>query len=221
MSLSSWDCLAFGPDGKPCDGVFESLVNKGDSLRIHKNWIYVESKDMWTPNRKFIKKTIAQIHEGSISIGPFDIVVKRCSQNGIFIYATEGSDTGVRYFAGVACDGYNEKDKWIGIKASTLREFWKWISVADGSSDAHVREHLEWLKSLKKENPEFEIKCTWKQARSDCRNPIFQEWVATCAANGELRFNQGNLYFARNAGVPLESSRVGKSKKPILEKLTK
>jgi hypothetical protein len=114
MSLSNWDTLAFGPDGKSCNGVLEAIDGKG-SVEIYKNWIYVHHPDMWVPGGPYVKDTIAEIHEGRLTIGRFRIVAAGGSQQqSVFVFAytySYGKKAGeykLKFMAGIGCCGWED-----------------------------------------------------------------------------------------------------------------
>lgn len=150
MALSDWDTLAFGPDGKPCNGVFEHP--NGCSIEIYKNWAYIHAPKMWQEGySSFVYPTIAEFSEGSINICNFSSVAMRHEdQMSIFIFASYGEDIDgeyqSKYFAGIGCSGYEDDGNWVGVKPETLRDFYAWLEEIHGADD-------EWVQKVKAEKP--------------------------------------------------------------------
>jgi hypothetical protein len=190
MALSNCDTLAFGPDGKSCNGIFKSVRNPGDYLEIYKNWIYVRSYEMWKPNRSFNGSVIAEIHHGAVRLLRFDINAARCDEQGaVFVYASECvySDKALgeagffeahtRHFGGIGCYGFDKANRWVGVETPTVQDFFEWLRKQDGVSE---------------------------------------DWINNCLIAEHLRFNQGDACFAKRLGVETPSTAVGEAESPLL-----
>lgn len=116
MSLSSYDVLAFGSNGLPCEGTIVSP--QGTSVKIYKNWLYVRNEAMWQENMRYVFPTIAEIHDGHIFLAGFDIHAYRSERQGaIFCCIThttyhDRDDNGnyvpptILRMAGIGCYGH-------------------------------------------------------------------------------------------------------------------
>ncbi len=227
MALSNWDTIAFGPDSKPCGGTFTGK-NDGDSVEIYKNWLYVHSKSMWREGRSFVKDTIAEIHWGRVEILTFEILAKRGPQDAIFVFAKEFNYPKAkkgkkgwfkafdRRFAGIGCYGFDDS-RWIGVKPSTLKEFFTWLMLMDGAEEELVA-HKALFDKLRETHPEIPP-MTDEEALEQCKDQEHRAWVAECMKAAPMRFNQGDAYFAGRSGMKLPATEVGKADKPILMKI--
>jgi hypothetical protein len=234
MALSNWDLIAFGPDGKPCNGVFESKKNPGDKLTIYKNWVYVGSKQMWRDKRQYVSPTIASFEEGKMSILKFSLEAIRGRQNAIFIFAKEfvysnkkkGQkgyfESYYRRFAGIGCSGFSDRGAWVGVQRRTLKQFFTWLMDRDGSTKEDAREHRDWFNDLRKKNPEARRKTkkmTLKKSMEFCKDKEHRAWVAKCQKAAPLRFNQGDAFFAQHLKKGIPATTVGSATTPMLLKM--
>ncbi len=132
MALSNWDSLSFGPDGKPSNGVFES-VKGSSSIEIYKNWVYLRNPKMWQERSSYTKPTIAEIQSADISFDTLVIKAERHdSQNAVFVFASEfiyeeGKPSNSRYFAGIGCYGFKDEVKLILKKLGRLKDYEKFM----------------------------------------------------------------------------------------------
>ncbi|MDD5650000.1 MAG: hypothetical protein PHF86_06240 [Candidatus Nanoarchaeia archaeon] len=244
MALSNWDCLAFNSEAKASIGTFKHFKLKS-SITIYKNWAYVSSEEMWCEGGDFTKPTIAAINSGDIQLAGFDIVSIRGPQNGIFIYASctdykqEPEKTVYHRFAGIGCAGYKDTvsevlktlgrepkddENWysgsnhlgehfIGCH-ETNEEIVYWDERTQGSYDYSS----DWVGVLPSTLEEF---FKWLSSLADDYVVDFKEWVENCKKSGALRFNQGDLFFAENAGVELPATKPGESEAPVLNEIIK
>jgi len=246
MALSNWDCLAFNSEAQACNGVFKHFKLKS-SLSIYKNWAYVSNEEMWHKGYDFTKPTIAQIASGDIQLAGFDIMSIRGPQNGIFIYASctdykKEPEKTIHYrFAGIGCAGY--KDKVAEVLKNLGRELKDdelWYEGSDHLGKHYIGRYLEngeseqinywdeqtqgpydygsdWVGVLPSTLEEF---FKWLSSLSDdCKD--FEEWITKCKQADALRFNQGDMFFAENAGVELAATKPGECQAPVLNEIIK
>ena len=125
MALSNWDTLAFGNDGKPCNGILEGF--DGQSAEIYKNWVYIHDHKGWHEGCGYSKPVIAEVSFGNISLAGFHITARHGPQNGIFVYVecvkyTDKDIAGKketvcnrRRMAGIGCYGFSDPLKKIAL----------------------------------------------------------------------------------------------------------
>jgi len=77
--------MAFGPDGKPCDG--KLMCSDGQWVEIYKNWCYIHNKKMWHKRCGYTGDTIASFGHGQLEIDGMDLHAKRGPQDSIFLFA--------------------------------------------------------------------------------------------------------------------------------------
>lgn len=244
MALSNWDCLAFNSEAQACNGVFKHFKLKS-SLSIYKNWAYVSNEEMWHKGYDFTKPTIAQIASGDIQLAGFDIMSIRGPQNGIFIYASctdykKEPEKTIHYrFAGIGCAGY--KDKVAEVLKNLGRELKDdelWYEGSDHLGKHYIGHYLEngeseqinywdeqtqgpydygadWVGVLPTTLEEF---FKWLSSLSD-DSKDFEEWIEKCKQADALRFNQGDMFFAENAGVELAATKPGESIVPYINRV--
>lgn len=196
MALSNWDTMAFGSDGKSCEGSFTNPKNKAH-IDIYKNWAYLRSpaKNPET-DYQYTGDTIAQIDSGEISILGFRIsAIRHKDQDAIFLYAEYTEDRGENTpvdqkrfvnhrFGGIGCYGFHDNSsEWIGVKPETLEAFFQWLEG---------REHR------------------------DAFTEGYFVWIEACRASEKLRYNQGDAFFATNLNLELPATEVGKAETPFL-----
>jgi len=90
MAISDYAHMAFDEKANP----IEAKICKGDaSVEIYKNWLYVHDKNMWHKGCGYCEDTIAQIQDGHMYLGGFEILAKRIElQSAVFtICEREGS----------------------------------------------------------------------------------------------------------------------------------
>ena len=246
MALSNWDTLAFGSDGKPCEGEFEA-PNTGAKIEIYKSQIHVHHPDMWTDNTGYTKPIIAVMHKGDVRVAGFNIEATRYApQHGVFVVASCQKNPKNKdfyeeqYFAGIGCSGYVDSCK-IYVERMGLEPDEGWSGGC--SIEGGVRtENICRMKDGKLEEydvpAEFVLKDDelWEGVREDtyagfmkwlesedCEEfnctKDFKAWLEKVKASTPQRFNQGNAFISKAVGTPLESSEPGKAEKPILLKV--
>jgi len=250
MALSNWDTLAFDEDAKPTNGTIEGFVD-GTACEIYKNWLYVRDEKSWKEGRSYCEPTIAEVRSGDLCLAGFEIEAVRGPQEAIFVkvtstrYKEQQKDQpyqppDVRCMAGIGCYGYHAPfetiieeegldpkewepftsgggDKTLSftfkkIGGDEFRDFernmyptyeTRWVGVLPST----LAEFIKWLKSIGSYGSEY--------------NKDYTAWVDKIEKTEALRFNQGDLYFSRNADVPLSVTPVGEQEKPIMEHICK
>lgn len=242
MALSNWDCLAFNNEAKACNGTFEHFMHK-NSISIYKNWVYVRSELMWNSSSSFQNPTIAQIGSGSIELAGFDIEAVRGPQDGIFIYAscTDYREDKIKryHFAGIGCSGYintieevlkkagrEPKDDEMWYEGSNhLGQYFigcfntnEQIVYWDTKTQGPYNHDSDWIGVLPSTVEEF---FKWLTSLAQDYEEDFKEWIEKCKKADLLRFNQGDMFFANNAGVELSATKPGESHAPIFNEVLK
>jgi hypothetical protein len=189
VALSNWDTLAFNAKGQASPGEVEN--RHGVTLEIYKNWLYVRDPKTWKEGRQYTKPVIAEIGEGTIQIGGFDIVAKRCGQNGVMVVAGYHSAKYKRhyFFGGIGCSGYKNEIpeicarlgldptlEWGEMSTSHLDEATgKWMHdeylcrwVEDGKN-THSQEYL--FKSVPEDENEW---AEWIGVTQETLNEFFE-----------------------------------------------
>jgi hypothetical protein len=147
MSILSYDSIAFNSNGKKCKSIFKNIEN-GNSIEMYKDWVYVHSKKMYNKKAScFSTDVIAEIREGEVDIGGFNIIAKRNdTQNAIFVYVCYGNfnkrgDYKILRFSGIGCYGYKDKVKEI-LSSLSERDMKKYgLSIQD------IRNYDDWFDS--------------------------------------------------------------------------
>lgn len=140
MALSDYDSLAFNADAQPISG---GVTGKdGTSVSIYKTWLYVRNPKMWQPGGRFSEPTIAQIMEGSVSIGSLQIEAIRATSipNGVFALVTEAYGT-PPLMCGIGCYGWNSwTELFLKEQGITVGDK---LSVYHGSSSHYEPDRIK------------------------------------------------------------------------------
>lgn len=192
MALSNWATFAVDRNGFVDSGALLSPDGKA-SVRIYKNWVYVNDAEMWHEGNSYVEDTIAEIQSGEIKISKFEIHAERSDyQDSVFVFAktnTFNKETkqfeGENWFAGIGSYGYEDNiiggdAEWVGVTYNTYRAFLRFL-------DAYIQENYEF--------------------REDINN-----WFKTLPKTIES-FNQGDAYFASHLGIDVPKN----VEKPIME----
>lgn len=245
MALSNWDTVAFGEDGKSCRGDFKH-PRTGVELELYKNWVYVRSEAMWDEQASyFVNNTIAQIEEGTVSLGGWEISAARGSQNSVFLLASYTEKNGEgryvsRFVGGISGSGY--KDRVWEVLTNLGREaeadqYWGEFSKWDGkehtynlknydtgeeivfhreSIDGKYDYAADWIGILNSTVNEY-IK--WVESLTDPDDKSLVEWLNKVKDAEKLRYNQGDAYFADHLGCDLPATEPEKSTAPVINKM--
>ncbi len=152
MALSNWDTMAFGSDGKSCEGSFTNPKNKAH-IDIYKNWAYLRSPAK-NPDAdyQYTGDTIAQIDSGEASILGFHIsAIRHKDQDAIFLYVECTEDRGENTpadqkrfvnhrFGGIGCYGFKDTVAEVLTKLGRTpqdNEYWSSGSVMEGDNLKH------------------------------------------------------------------------------------
>jgi hypothetical protein len=245
MALSNWDTMAFGPDGKSCNGVLKAIDGKG-YIEIYKNWIYVHHPDMWVPGGPYVKDTIAEIRSGDLTLGRFHISAARGRQQQavfVFAYTWKYEPVDVRFMAGIGCYGWGDEiPKYARAMKVDVSKYTD-VYTGSGMDEKGIRYHsltgikkdgsLEDFRLDKKDGDNLEAEfigvdyftkeefMEWLEKEIE-NSYIFdkeaKEWLEKVKIESEnaLRFNQGDQYFAKRLGFDTPATPVGKQEETIL-----
>jgi hypothetical protein len=240
MALSNWDLLAFNTQGEPCEGIF---THGNTSVRIYKNWAYVDNKTMWQEGGSYIKPVIAEVYQGDLTIHNVNILAKRhADQSSIFIICTAGYSDEKEIMVGIGCCGYLNDTKIYTEKLKLDLENYTWYSCLgrkDGKSyvgvsgfpnnpDTHSMLEIEVPAEMVIPDEEMYIgvsETTYKAFlefldREAENATIPKEYVDKIKASTAIRFNQGDRYFADNLGNDgIPATEVGKTSEPVMNQL--
>jgi len=244
MALSNWDTIAFDENGQSCTGIF--MNKQKECIEIYKNWVHIHSPRMWRDKGSFVKPIIALLRSGSLDICHFEIELKRGPQNGVFVFASEGVRRGntyhTRYFGGIGCSGYVDKVEEIlkSLNRGTEEDDF-WVSGSESGPDVKGIHYIENYKTREKivywdedKQGKYDYGADWVGVKKETLNEFFKwleelaenegddstkKWIKLCKKSKKLRYNQGNAFFAKNLGVNLEATKVGKAKEPIANKI--
>lgn len=152
MALSNWDTIAFGPDGKSCEGSFTNPRNQAH-IDIYKNWAYLRSLSKNpSVDYQYTGDTIAQIDHGEISIMGFRIsAVRHDDQDAIFLHVEYTEDRGENtpddqkrfihhHFGGIGCYGFRDTAATVLAKLGRKvedGEYWSSGSMVEGDNCKH------------------------------------------------------------------------------------
>jgi hypothetical protein len=116
MALSNWDTMAFGPDGKPCNGVLKAVVGNG-YIEIYKNWLYYHNKEMIVKDSMYSGDTITEINSGLITIDHMTIHAARGRyQQAVYMlayswkYGKTTKETVLKAMCGIGCYGWSDDE---------------------------------------------------------------------------------------------------------------
>jgi hypothetical protein len=237
--------MAFGPDGKSCNGMLRGIDGKG-SIEIYKNWVYVHHPDMWVEGGPYVKDTIAEIHEGYVTIGRFHIVAARGRQQQsvfVFAYTFTYQPSEVRFMAGIGCYGWGDEVSKFAKAMKVDVSKYKDVYTGSGMDEKRTRYHcltcvkeddtVEDFRLDKTEGDNLEADFVgvdyftkeefmeWLEKVVE-KDYIFdreaKEWFEKVKAESKnaLRFNQGDQYFAKHLGIATPATEVGKQEETIL-----
>lgn len=240
MALSDWATVAFDHKGQPGVGWIKNP--RGTVLRIYKNWVYLSNKKMWTPGMDYINPTIAQINEGDLTIGGFEIHAARGLQNSIFVVGSYRYGRGFnrRYFGGVAGNPWRDTVAEVLKEAGIVddgEDIWCDVSELDPDGDEirsvvsartqksivyhREREHgkYDMSKDYRGILPRtFQEFCIWA-GHLDMMyyDKKYQEWYKNVTNAEPQCYNQGDAFFSGRLGHDIPATPIGeKQSLPLL-----
>lgn len=238
MALSNWDTLAIGTDGKTCAGSaqFEHL-----GLEVYKNWVYINSDELWKEGLGYGKPVIAQFIEGEFNMAGVTIIAKRGPQQAIFIHAYDGGQwkqvdkdgilewtqvESAKYFCAIGCYGFADlTEDYVKSKGITLPAPYEdllWFSAIRDGKDyiGYLYKSEETLIEVDKDielNPWTGVTAeTLEQFKSWLKEVAEEEYFNRIGWDDLLRFNQGDMYITDRIGGKLPGSMIGEQQDPIL-----
>lgn len=238
MALSNWDTLAFGPTGKPCNGIFVSREIE-TSVELYKNWAYIRNPKMWTNNGSFVKPTIAQFNEGSLTIGGMELRAKRGPQSSIFLFCKsyDSPFSPDVYGGGIGCAGFDDEARLVlkslgregeykpgdWCSSTTIlggKKIHEVVNMATNETIEHKGYDLDelWIGVTPETLSEF---MSWLEEIVDEYGKDAEEWLVEVKASKPLRFNQGDAYFARAVGQKIPITEPGKANGTLLNSMIK
>lgn len=233
MALSNWDTMAFDEEGVPTNGIIEGFT-EGTSCEIYKNWLYVRDEDMWFEGRKYVKPTIAQIDSGEVMMSDFTIRAARGPQEGIFVWVESSryvdKEYQVKRMAGIGASGYGDPFEKIIEEEGIDTEKWKPFTYGSHSSGSAVFTFTKGsgedvlFKEIERDNYD-DYSPQWTGITKETVEKFIEwlrsegadeEWVDKIEKGEHVRFNQGDMFFNKNADVPLEATPPGSASEPVL-----
>ncbi len=213
MALSSWDTLAVNLNGEAQAGFFVSPG--GVKIEIYKNWIYIRDPKAWREGGSFTQDVVMEIQHGELRYGDVEIHAIRGPQNGVYVVCWHENEqtTGM-----IGCGVYGyEGEKWIGVTPDSVEFLQKWISHKERMfSDEEIDDIVaNWA------NPKADAG-EWALENREEFIFDFSKEIAGVKLDQAIRYNQGNMYFAKKVGTPLDETKPGESSdKPTIMKLLK
>jgi len=149
MAMGNWAKIAFGPDGKPCDGTLRSSDGKR-AVETYKNWLYVHDAIGWNKSLRYENPVVAEIRSGDMVVAGFEICAARLeARDGLVAVIVEpdnapGNTSGKPHsMLAIACSGYDENGQWVGVSGDVLAEATGWFR---GDDEPYCDE--EWFRTV-------------------------------------------------------------------------
>ena len=231
MALSNWDTCAYGPDGKPSDGILS--VDDKNSVEIYKNFVYL---------RLGVNPVIG-INNGSVTVSGISIEAARYpKQNSVFLYVTIHKEDETHRMAGIGCYGFRNNVEEALEKLGRKEEPGEfWVESSSSSPNEVTRGYIEEMKTREtitlwegEENrprledqwigllPETHLAfLEWLRKTMDFDDyleiPHFQEdkaWYDAVVAATPKHFNQGDEFLS-GGNAPM--SDIGETTPPIIQ----
>jgi hypothetical protein len=250
MAVSDYAILAFDHKGNPSKGICKNTL--GDYIELYKKNVFVHSprhcKKRGKHSCDYSDDIIAHIKSGDASVAGFDIKTKHVrTQHAVFVFATHytrynssNKSYQIRFFAGLACNGYEDEIKKVLIemgiweKEKSKRNYSKWGISAHFDSDKTLRviskfgrKLEEWVYWEDDINGPYEYNYvgvtkelrdeffSWvKKQRKDLydhEQVKFDKWYDKCIQSEALSYNQGDAFFAGHLGGDIPVSKVGET----------
>jgi hypothetical protein len=204
MALSDCDTPALDEKLEATNGVFVSPL--GVQVEVYKNWLYVRDEKAWQEGGGFVKHTVMQINAGDLHYKDLQFRAVRGPQNGVYavVWATQYQDQveGEDYkppivtgMVGIGVYGYYG-DEWVGVEDESLKWFVDTLRKKE-SETLRIGDQAVETESYVLDVPD-----------------VFRE----LDFGKSLRFNQGDMFFAKELGVPLQASAPGEAQDSILSR---
>ncbi len=229
MALSNWDTLAVDLDGKPVDGTFTSPL--GITVEFYKNWIYVHDPKGWQEGGHFVHDTVMQVQEGKFTYQDVSVEAIRGPQEGIYAvvywnsFKKDENGIYVKKMTGmVGCSVYGTvKSKWVGVSKNCVKFLQSYITEKTQLTKKEAREMALETVTVSDDNgslrpPKGKELDRYVQIFS-IPEYRFEEIIRNVPLKNVIRFNQGDMYFAKNAGTSLGETKPGEAKEPLITKL--
>ena len=146
MALSNWDTCAFNTKGESSDGILTRKFEDGSksSVRIYKNWLYVNDSKMWCDGRSYVEDTIAEIHQGHVILSGLKIYANRGPQSSVLVYAEHGwkHEGTLECMCGIGCYGFGDSE-WVGVQEETLQELFKFLKELEEKHYVGEKEYID------------------------------------------------------------------------------
>lgn len=144
----------------------------------------------------------------------------------------------IRRMAGIGCYGYSEPPYERVRKEHGLEEEWRGFGHGGGEGKVtfvFFNDVTKEMKEVKFEGDPEEYECQWigvapetlakfiKWLKSDEEytskygDKEYKEWIDKIEKAEAMRFNQGDMFFAHNAGIELSVTPVGQQSRPVME----
>lgn len=244
MALSDWDLLVIDNTGENT-GVLKGYGDPDErgSVRIYKNWVYVNHPKMWIDGNGYNRDTIAEIQFGDINIAGFQITAKRHEgQDAVFVLANTSKyndKNPCKWMIGIGCRGYTDATDLLISDLNIDPNEWEDISMFFGFSKTKTvgltcfgpNDRFEQFSIPYDEKYES----TWTGVLPSTvvafrewllsilpekdHSGLDQEWVNSLDWNNLNRFNQGDAYFSDHLGIELKTSIPGEADVPIADNL--
>jgi hypothetical protein len=217
VALSNWDTLCVDLRGEPVArcGIVDRRT--GVAVDFCKNWLYIRDPRAWRPGRRYVRPTVAEVHEGELSYGPFSIRAIRGPQEGIFAavwHEHRGRDRKLRIrgIAGCAVYGYDDADepRFVGVSTESLTFLRDFLTTTVEETDfIAVREYADGRAVRVRREP-FAM-----------RRHLYglPDEFTEISLDGALRMNQGDAYFADALGAAVLATAVGDAAPTIMSRL--
>jgi hypothetical protein len=244
MALSNWDVIAWGPDGACTKGYFNPMT--GVVIEIYKNYATILLGD----NHLSIsgKAHLNLINnDTTISIRVND---ENVPQEGMFIYCScfDARTRTRENFGAIGCYGFTdtislvlddygidkaEGDYWVHgtshdpdlptehfVESLGNGEKWRIVFYREGVDDESILKKYEgWVGVL----PETIEKYFQWLNENEYMMPEQNDWVQKIKASEQLRYNQGDQYFAAKVGMHFDdiATTPAHCKEPVMVSIIK
>lgn len=218
MALSNWDTLAVDLKGEAQAGFFVSPC--GVRVEIYKNWVYIHDPKAWRKGGQFCEDVVIELQHGDLHYMDVEIRAVRGPQNGIYVacwhidWHVEDKKP-AEYTGMVGCGVYGfEGEDWVGVTPDSVEFLQKWIGKKERTwTDEEIVIMMETFN-----NPDLDPKEHEKWLRENCTFDLTKE-IAAIKLDQATRYNQGDMFFAEKAGLPLGATEPGESEEPVILKM--